>query len=305
MHQAAHSHHGSHTGGSYHRAFAVGVVLNVAYVAVEAGYGFAANSLSLLADAGHNLSDVLGLLIAWGAHFLSRSKPTDRRTYGWRSTSILAALLNALLLLMAVGGIVWEAVRRLAEPQPVFPATLMWVAGVGVVVNTVTALLFLKGRREDLNIKGAFLHMAADAGVSAAVVLGGWGVYLTDWTRIDPILSLLIAVVIFLGTWELLRDSVNLALHAVPRGIDLNEVREFLLQCPGVEGIHDLHVWAMSTAETALTAHLIRPTGNDNDAFLAETAAGLHEQFGIDHATLQIERDYHGELCRQAPSDAV
>jgi len=302
MHTPNCSHH--HAGG-YNRAFAVGVALNVGFVVVEAGYGFAANSLSLLADAGHNLSDVLGLLLAWGAHRLSQVKPTERRTYGWRSSSILAALANALILLVAVGGIAWEAIRRLQEPQPVPGTTLIWVAGVGVVINTLTALLFLKGRHDDLNIKGAFLHMAADAAISLGVVLGGFGIEMTGRDWIDPALSLVVAAVIFWGTWDLMRDSVNLALHAVPKDIDPQKVRSFLLQRDGVEAVHDLHIWAMSTTETALTAHLVRPVGDDNDRFLAETSAELLERFGIDHTTLQLERELHAELCRQAPADAV
>lgn len=280
--------------------------MNLGYVAVEAGYGFAVSSLALLADAGHNLSDVLGLLLAWGAHYLSHLKPTERRTYGWRSSSILAALANALLLLVAVGAIGWEAGRRFQNPPDVPGATIVWVAGIGVVVNTFTALLFLQGRRNDLNIKGAFLHMAADAGVSLAVVLGGWGVMRTGWNWIDPALSLLIAVAILLGTWGLLWESIDLALHAVPRGIDPAEVQRFLLARPGVCAVHDLHIWAMSTTENALTAHLVRPeNGADNDAFLAETSAELFERYNIHHTTLQIETSENPALCRQARVDAV
>jgi len=304
MHGPTCDHHHQHP-ATYNRAFAIGVALNVGYVVLEAGYGFAVNSLSLLADAGHNLSDVLGLLLAWGAHHLSQWKPTDRRTYGWRSSSILAALVNSCVLLAAVGAIGWEAIRRFAVPEAVPGDVVIWVAGAGVVVNTATALLFLKGRRHDLNIQGAFLHMAADAGVSVAVVLGGWGMLATGKLWIDPMLSLAVAVVILWGTWGLLRDSTNLALHAVPRTIDPNGVRQFLLERPGVEAIHDLHIWAMSTTETALTAHLIRPDGDDNDRFLAETSAELFERFGIDHTTLQLERELHAELCRQAPEGTL
>jgi cobalt-zinc-cadmium efflux system protein len=294
-----------HHPATFNRAFAVGVGLNVVYVALEAGYGFAVNSLSLLADAGHNLSDVFGLLLAWGAHHLSQRKPTRRRTYGWRSSSILAAVVNSCVLLAAVGAIAWEAIRRFGAPQVVPGNVVVWVAGVGVAVNTATALLFLKGRRHDLNIQGAFLHMAADAGVSVAVVLGGWSILVTGRTWIDPSLSLIVAVVILWGTWGVLRDSMNLALHAVPKNIDPNDVRRFLLERPGVEAIHDLHIWAMSTTETALTAHLIRPDGNDNDRFLAETSAELLERFGIHHTTLQLERELHAELCPHAPEGAL
>lgn len=302
MHGSSCDHHHPAT---YNRAFAIGVGLNVIYVGLEAGYGFAVNSLSLLADAGHNLSDVLGLLLAWGAHYMSQLKPTERRTYGWRSSSILAALTNALILLVVIGGMAWEALRRLRDPQPVPGEIIVWVAGVGVIINTITALLFLKGRHHDLNIKGAYLHMAADAGVSAAVVLGGLCMMATGAYWIDPALSLVVVVVIFFGTWGLTRDSMNLALHAVPQKIDPNEVRSFLLSRSGVEAIHDLHIWAMSTTETALTAHLIRAESDDNDRFLAKTSAELLERFGIHHTTLQLERELHAELCRQAPPDAV
>jgi cobalt-zinc-cadmium efflux system protein len=301
----AHSHDHAHVPADYNRIFAVGVGLNVAYVAVEAVFGLLVGSLALLADAGHNLSDVIGLLLAWGAAYLSTFPPTQRHTYGLRSSSILAALGNALILLVAVGGIAWEAIRRFWEPQPVTGMTLMWVAGVGVVINTLTALLFLKGRREDLNVKGAFLHMAADAGVSLGVVLAGLAILLTGRAWIDPAVSLLVALVIFLGTWGLLRDAFNLALHAVPAHVDLKEVREYLLALPGVDGVHDLHVWAMSTTETALTAHLIKPDARNDDELLARVCRELHDRFGIEHMTVQLERSSEANACRLAQPGAV
>jgi cobalt-zinc-cadmium efflux system protein len=292
-----HNHHHDH-GANYNRAFGIGIALNVIYVVAEAGFGLASGSLALLADAGHNLSDVLGLLLAWGGHYLGQLPSTARRTYGWRSSSILAALFNALLLLAAIGGISWEAIRRFWEPQPTAGTTVMLVAALGVVINTATALLFLKGRKSDLNIRGAFLHMAADAGVSVGVVLAGWGILATGWQWLDPAVSLAIALVIFLSTWDLFKDSLNLAMHGVPAGIDLAEVREYLAALSGVDDVHDLHIWAMSTTENALTAHLVKPDVGDDDAFLAYVAGELHDRFGIEHATLQLERNADAAQCR-------
>lgn len=296
----SHSHDHSHGPRNYNKSFAVGVGLNVIYVAVEATFGLLIGSLALLADAGHNLSDVIGLLLAWGAAYLSTFPPTERHTYGLRSSSILAALANALILLVAVGGIAWEAIRRFWEPQPVAGMTVMWVAGVGVVVNTATALLFLRGRKEDLNIRGAFLHMAADAAVSVGVVLAGLAILLTRQHWIDPAVSLLVALVIFVSTWGLLRDSFQLALQAVPSHIDLAEVREYLSGLPGVDEVHDLHIWAMSTTETALTAHLVKPDPRDDDELLARICRDLHDRFAIEHATVQLERGPAARACRQA-----
>jgi cobalt-zinc-cadmium efflux system protein len=270
------------------RAFAIGIALNLAFVAIEAGYGFWADSMALLSDAGHNLSDVLGLAIAWGAALLARRRPTERFTYGLRSSSILAALFNALLLLVAVGGIVWESVERLIEPAPVAALTMMAVAAIGILVNGFTAFLFMSGQH-DLNIRGAFLHMVADAAVSLGVVLGGLAILWTGANWIDPVLSLVIAAVIVWGTWGLLKQSLALSLHGVPRGIAVPEVRKALEALPGVARVHHLHVWAVSTTEAALTAHLVMPDGHPGDRFLAEAQQELKARFGIGHSTLQIE----------------
>ncbi len=304
-HHHGHGHH--HAPANYNRAFAIGVALNTIYIVIEAGCGLWYGSLALLADAGHNLSDVLGLLLAWVAHYLSSFKPTERRTYGWGSSSILASLANAIILLIAMGGIGWEAVRQLVTPSEVLVpgVTVMVVAGIGIVINTATALLFMRGSEKDLNIKGAYLHMAADAAVSAGVVLGGLAIWRFGWQWVDPVLSLIIVVVIVVGTWGLLRDSMNLALNGVPRGIDPASVREFLEQRPGVSAVHDLHIWAMSTTENALTAHLVRESGQVDDHFLSATAAGLREQFDIHHTTLQLEGAHAAEHCEQAPADVI
>ena len=298
----AHAHHHHHAPASHDRAFALGIGLNLAYVALETGFGLYAGSLALVADAGHNLSDVLGLALAWGATWLTRREPTPRRTYGLRRSSILAALANAMLLLLAIGAIALEAVRRLQTPEPVATGIVFWVAGVGVLVNGGTALMFMRGRAHDLNIQGAFLHMAADAGITvgvmAAALLIGW----TGWLWVDPAVSLAIALVILVGTWGLLRDSVDLALDAVPRGIDPAAVETFLREQPGVAEVHDLHIWAMSTTETALTAHLVRPDAVPDDGFLASLRDALHHRFEIGHATIQVEA---GAPCPQAPAHVV
>lgn len=295
------SHNHAHGAPTHGRAFAVGIGLNLAFVAVEATFGFLSDSLALLADAGHNLSDILGLVLAWGASVLARRRPTERHTYGLRSSSILAALLNGLLLLVAVGGISWEAIRRLGEPAPVASGTVMLVAGVGIVINTATALMFWKGRKNDLNIRGAFLHMAADAGVSLAVVLAGALIYFTGWLWMDPVVTLLIAALIFFSTWGLLKDSVNLALHAVPENIDMTAVRERLSKAPGVAQVHDLHVWAMSTTEAALTAHLVVRDAQVNDQLVSQLKKRLHDEFGIHHVTLQLEAVTLSDCCQLAP----
>jgi cobalt-zinc-cadmium efflux system protein len=281
----------------HNRAFIIAITLNIIFVAVEFGYGFVAHSTALMADAGHNLSDVLGLLLAWGAALLARRQPEGRYTYGLRSTSILAALANAMLLLVACGGIAWEALRRLLEPSPVAGMTVAVVAGVGIVINGLSAWLFMAGSKHDLNLRGAFLHMAADALVSLAVVVGGITILMTGWTWVDPALSLIIVAVIVIGTWGLLRESVNLSLSAVPRHIDLPAVQQFLNQLPGVEAVHDLHIWGMSTTETALTACLVMPQGQTDDHFMDEVAGQLKIRFAIHHSTLEIRRHASGSEC--------
>ena len=285
-------------------AFAVGVALNSAFVLVEVGAGFWTGSLALLADAGHNLSDVLGLLLAWGATHLARRAPTARRTYGLGKGTILASLANAVLLLLAVGGIVTESIHRLTDPVSIQSRVVMLTAAVGIVINTATALMFMRGSQGDLNVRSAFVHMASDALVSLAVVVGAALMAWTGRSWIDPVLGLGIAVVVLLGTWGLLRDSVNMALDAAPPGVDVDAVRNWLCGQPGVHEVHDLHIWAMSTTETALTAHLIRPTAEDGDHFLHAACEGLAERFGIRHATLQIETNPAG-VCRLAPAEVV
>ena len=272
-------------------AFAIGICLNAAFVVIEALYGFGSNSMALVADAGHNLSDVLGLVVAWIAVVLSRRPPSPRFTYGLRSSSILAALFNAVFLLVAVGAIAWEAVLRLMNPAPVASMTVLVVAGIGIAINGLTALLFAAGREGDLNIRGAYLHMLADAAVSLGVVVGALVIMATGWVWIDPVISLAIAAVIVAGTWSLLRDSTAMSLNAVPRWIDPVAVRGFLETREGVAGLHDLHIWPTSTTELALTCHLVVPAGSPGDAWLVEISRSLHERFGIGHATIQIETD--------------
>ncbi|MCX6543431.1 MAG: cation diffusion facilitator family transporter [Acidobacteria bacterium] len=279
-----------HVPATYDRAFALGVGLNIIFVVTEAVFGVIAGSTALLADAAHNFSDVLGLLLAWGASCLSRRPRSARRTYGWRSSSILAALVNAVVLLVVTGGIAWQAIQRFGTPESVGGGIVAWVALVGVGVNTATALLFMRGRKNDLNIRGAFLHMAADAAVSAGVAVAGMAILVTGWPWIDPVVTLLIAAVILGSTWGLLRESVNLALHAVPEGIDPQAVEAYLMGLPGVTAVHDVHIWAMSTTETALTAHLVKHDTRDDDAIIADATRTLHERFGIEHTTLQWER---------------
>ncbi|WP_374573157.1 cation diffusion facilitator family transporter [Phenylobacterium sp.] len=302
-HGHGHGHH-HHAPADFGRAFAIGVALNTAFVLAEASAGIWAGSLSLLADAGHNLSDVLSLILAWGAAVLARRQPTARRTYGLRKATILASLANAVLLLVAVGAIGSEAVHRFAEPAAVAPWPVIVTAAIGVVINTATALLFMRGGHDDLNIRGAFLHMAGDAAVSLAVVIGAAVMAVTGLMWLDPALSLAIVAVILLGTWGLLRDSFNLALDAVPEGIDPTAVREWICALPGVTEVHDLHIWAMSTTETALTAHVTRPANAEPDAFLHDACEGLARRFGICHSTLQVECG-DSAACRLAPLEAV
>ncbi|WP_141688456.1 cation diffusion facilitator family transporter [Bradyrhizobium paxllaeri] len=302
-HDHSHGHAGhSHAPDNFGAAFAIGATLNTAFVIAELIFGYAANSLALISDAVHNLSDVIALLLAWGAAWLSQRKPTQRHTYGYRRASILAALFNAGLLLVAVGGIVVEAVNRFYSPAPVAGMTVILVAALGVVINGFTALLFMRGRHGDLNIRGAYLHMVGDAGVSLGVVVAAGIIMLTGWLWLDPAISLVIAAVVFWSGWGLARDSVNLALDGVPRGIELVEVRDYLAGLEGVSEVHDLHIWAMSTNETALTAHLVRPGGTD-DAFLHRVCEELSHRFNIHHPTLQIETA--AEACRLAPAERV
>jgi len=302
-----HGHHGhahAHAPANFGRAFAIGAALNIAFVAVEVAAGLWGNSIALLADAGHNFGDVLSLLAAWWGSVLASAKPSARYSYGLKSSSMLAALFNAVTLLIATGGIAWEAARRLADPQPAEGVLMMAVAGAGVIINGVTALMFFKGAKTDLNVKAAFAHMAADALVSLAVVAAGAGIVLTGWTWLDPATSLLVGAVIILGTWGLLRDSLNMVLAATPPGIDPAEVRETLAGLPGVERLHDLHIWPMSTTETALTCHLIMPAGHPGDAFLAEACEQLHARFGIGHVTLQVEMG-DAAACALEPEHVV
>jgi len=294
---APHQHH--HSTPDFNRAFLIGVTLNVLFVVVEVIFGLLSQSLALLTDAGHNLSDVLGLLLAWGAATLATRKPSVRRTYGYSRATILASLGSGLLLLIAVAVITWEAISRLAEPAEPVGMTIMLVAAVGVVINTATALMFVRGKDRDLNIRGAYLHMMADAAVSLGVVVTGALIWWRGWAWLDPVISLLIAAVIFWSAWGLLRDSLNLAVDAVPRSIDPEEVQNFLLAQPGVAALHDLHIWAISTTDTALTTHLVMSPLPDSDRFLNELVIQLHEQFSIDHATIQLERGEANEECPQ------
>ncbi|NVN86065.1 MAG: cation transporter [Rhodopseudomonas sp.] len=320
MNHSDHDHHGDHdhsghghghgpgnhghAPADFGTAFAIGIVLNSGFVIGEAFFGFASNSMALVADAGHNLSDVLGLLVAWSAAALSKRPPSARYTYGLRGSSILAALFNAVFLLVAVGAIGWEAILRLLTPEPVVGTTVMVVAAVGIAINGITAWLFASGRKGDLNIRGAYLHMMADTAVSAGVVIAGVVIMLTGWTWLDAATSLAIAAIIVWGTWGLLRDSMAMSLNAVPRGIDPAAVRGYLAQCPGVAQVHDLHIWPMSTTEVALTCHLVIPSGAPGDTYLMEIARRLRDDFGIAHATLQVETD-PASPCALAPDHVV
>ncbi len=302
----AHAHHDQSPGHHGHdRAFAIGIALNLAFVAIESVFGVLSHSMALLADAGHNLSDVLALALAWGASVLGRREPSQRFTYGLGSSSILAALVNAMLLMLVVGGIAVEAMQRLMNPVPVATATVIWVALCGIAVNGVTALFFLRGRERDLNVKGAFLHMAADAAVSLGVVLAGVGMLYSGWTWLDPAMSLVIAAVIVGSTWGLLRDSVNLSLHAVPPRIDTGLIRGYFSGLGGVAEFHDLHIWGMSTTETALTVHLVMPDGHPSDRFIEQVANELRERFGVGHATIQVETGDELHPCPLAPDHVV
>lgn len=293
-------HHHHHAPPDYSRAFAAAVVLNLGFVIVEAVFGVLSGSLALLTDAGHNLSDVMGLLLAWGAAALARKKPSAHRTYGYSRATIIASVVSGLLLMGAVGAIGWEAFNRLFSPPEPSGKTIMIVAAIGVVINTATALFFVSGKDHDLNIRGAFLHMAADAAVSLGVVLSGALILFYGLNWVDPVISLVIAAVIFLSTWGLLRDSLNLAVDAVPRNVDPGAVREYLSGLPGVSAIHDLHIWPLSTTDTALTAHMVMEVFPESDDFLGDVAHELDHRFGIRHPTIQLERDGSGVVCRQS-----
>lgn len=304
--------HGHDHGGHEHAdapadfgpAFAAGVALNLAFVALEAFYGLIAGSVALLSDAGHNLGDVLGLAAAWLASVLVRRAPSARFTYGLSGSSILAALFKAVFLLLTVGAISWEAILRLTRAAPVAGGTVMVVAAIGIVVNGVTAWLFASGRKDDINLRGAFLHMASDALVSAGVVVAGLVILMTGWRWLDPLTSLAVNLVIVWGTWGLLRDSLGMSLAAVPAGVDPAKVRDFLAKLPGVAAVHDLHVWPISATETALTCHLVMPAGHPGDGFLHDLAAALASRFRIGHSTVQIETD-PDSACALAPDEVV
>jgi cobalt-zinc-cadmium efflux system protein len=304
MHDHGHDHGHAHAPKDFGPLFAVATALNVGLVAIQVFYGIAANSVALLADAGHNFGDALGLVIAWGAHVLAKLNPTRRYTYGFRSASILAALLNGVILLVATGGIAWEAIGRFFEPGAVAGMTVMVVAGIGIIINGVSAWLLAAGQKGDLNIRGAFVHMAADAAVSFGVVVAGGAIILTGRNWLDPAVSIAISAAIVWGTWSLLSEAVKHSLDAVPSEIDPSELANFLAGLPGVDAIHDLHVWAMSTTETALTCHVVMPKGHPGDKFLHELYHQLHDKFGIAHPTVQIELGDAG-VCKLAPDHVV
>ena len=306
-HNHDHSHdHGpghSHAPADFGKAFAIGILLNTGFVVVEAAYGVLSQSMALVADAGHNLSDVLGLLLAWFAASLSKRPPSRHFTYGLKGSSVLAALANAFLLLLAIGAIAWESILRLETPEPVGSGAMMIVATIGIVINAATAWLFARGRDRDLNIRGAYLHMVADTAVSAGVVLAGLLIWYTNALWIDPVTSLVIVAVIGWSTWDLLRESLKLSVAGVPAGVDLDAVKEQLGSLGGVASLHDLHVWAIGTTDIALTAHLVMPGGHPGDHFLIGAAKDLRESHGIGHVSLQIET---GEAdCPLAPPDVV
>lgn len=303
-HGHSHGHPHGHAPTSFGKAFMIGVALNIGFVGVEAAYGFWGNSVALLADAGHNLGDVLGLIVAFSASLLSARAPSERFTYGLRSSSILAAMFNAIFLLLTVGAISLEAIQRFAHPEPVSGGTVMIVAALGIVVNGFCAWLFAAGREGDLNVRGAFLHMAADAFVSAGVVVAGLVILLTGWLWLDPAVSLAVNAVIVWGTWGLLSDFVKMSMDAVPSHIEPTQVRAFLLQQPDVVSVHDLHIWSMSTTEVALTCHIVMPKGHPGDAFLLQLSKDLMARFKIAHATVQIEVDQYS-TCHLAPDSVV
>ena len=288
-----HSHHISH----YNRAFAIGVLLNLIFVVIEAGYGFFANSLALLADAGHNLSDVVSLLLAWGANVLASKAATDKRTFGYKKSTVLASLMSSVLLMAALASIAWHAIERFENPQPVTGMTVIVVSLVGVVINTLTALLFVQGQKHDLNIRGAFLHMAADAAVSLGVVIAGIVILFKNWQWVDPVVSLSIVVIVFIGTWGLFKDSLNYATDAVPKNISIEKLKQYFLSIEHVTGVHGLRVWPLSTTESALIVHLVTDNNALNNDFLIEVQHHLHDHFDIEHATIQVESSQGSAGC--------
>jgi cobalt-zinc-cadmium efflux system protein len=286
LHNHFQHHSLSHT---YNKAFSIGIILNISYVIVEFTYGFVTNSMALIADAGHNLSDVIGLSIAWGASYLAKTTPTYNRTYGLKKTTIVAALLNALILLIAVGAITIESIRKLINPQPVEGTIIITVAAMGVAINAFTAFLFIKGKEKDINIKGVYLHMAADAGISCGVVVAGIIITFSNWLWLDPLVSIVISIIITMGTWRLLKDSFMLSMDAVPNNIDIEKVKYFLLSLPKVKDLHDLHIWGMSTTESALTVHLVLECVPADNKLIEIINKSLQDDFGINHPTIQIE----------------
>ena len=304
---AHHGHHGHHhhTPTDFGRAFRIGIALNLVFVAIEMSAGIFADSVALMADATHNLADVLALALAWGAAVLSRRVPTHRYTYGLKGTSILAALANAVLLLLITGGLAWEALQRLTHPPGVQAGLVIAIAALGVLINGATALLFMGGGKQDLNIRGAYLHMATDAAISLGVVVAGAGMLAFGWNWLDPLVTLVLVTIIAAGTWSMLRDSVSLALQAVPSHIDPQAVRNFLASQDGVTEVHDMHIWGMSTSENALTTHLICPGGHPGDDFLHQLSEQVEARYGIHHATFQVELGNGDVSCPLAPDHVV
>jgi len=298
-------HHHVHVPASFGRAFLIGIALNTAYVVAESIFGVTAHSLALLSDAGHNFGDVLSLAVAWMASWLGRRAPSGRYTYGLRGSSILAALSNAALLLVVTGGIGWAAIVRLLHPEPSAGGLIMAVAAVGILVNALTAWMFASGAKDDVNIRAAFMHMASDAIVALGVFAAGGAILLTGLAWLDPVVSLAISGVIVWATWSLMRESLDLALQAVPSGVDRDMVQTYLRDLPGVSEVHDLHIWGMSTTETALTAHLVRPEKTTDDHFLHQVCRDLRERFKIHHATLQLEQGGNSHPCSLAADDVV
>jgi len=290
-------HDHSHEVKNYNKAFSIGITLNVIFVIIEFTYGVMADSLALIADAGHNLSDVVSLVLAWGAFYLAKKNPSLKRTYGLKKVTILASLTSAILLFIALGAIAWEALGRFSDPQAVDGMTIIVVASIGVVINTATALLFMEGQKDDLNIRGAYLHMAADAGVSLGVVIAGIAIMYTGWLWLDPVISLLIVLVILIGTWGLLRDSVNLSIDAAPKDIDVSKIKAYFLSQENITDLHDLHVWALSTTENALTVHLLSTDTQIDNTFMQTMQEYLHHEFKIEHCTIQIENTLGDYLC--------